>query len=242
MLHASHAAIAGPAHLVVVAHNVLVVWVWVLGQEPLDQVPRLLLCEAEHHDEVVQVTAIQPDGVAHFCLDIGECQELVWKLGWPGNFGCTRQTQQEQVQDQAVVLEHEGSKLQPLDQAVGVGVVHVLVVDGDVVLRSHVVRNVVVDDEPKQSVQQRQIHLLRHVLELGLQHHDALAIRCVPHVRQVIDALAPLVDKQWCWLSVGRLDPVGEEVAVISLIPQVLVQVGICDLLQRLDLVARHQM
>ena len=47
MLHEAHARIARPALLVVVAHDVLIVGVWVLCQEALDQVLRLLRAESE---------------------------------------------------------------------------------------------------------------------------------------------------------------------------------------------------
>jgi hypothetical protein len=52
---------------------------------------------------------------------------------------------------------------------------------------------------------------------------------------------APLVDEQWRRLGISRLDPVGEQVALVRLIPQVLVQVGVGDLLQRLNLIHRDQ-
>lgn len=42
MLHQSHPGVSGPALLVVVAHNVLIVGVRVLRQVPLDQVPGLI--------------------------------------------------------------------------------------------------------------------------------------------------------------------------------------------------------
>ena len=48
MLHETHARISWPALLVVVAHNVLIVGVWVLCQVPLDEVLRLLSSEPEH--------------------------------------------------------------------------------------------------------------------------------------------------------------------------------------------------
>ena len=49
MLHQPHARVARPALLVVVPDDVLVVGVRVLGQVALDEVPRLLCGEAEHH-------------------------------------------------------------------------------------------------------------------------------------------------------------------------------------------------
>lgn len=42
VLHQSHAGIAGPALLVVIAHYVLIVGIWVLRQVPLNQIPGLI--------------------------------------------------------------------------------------------------------------------------------------------------------------------------------------------------------
>ena len=187
----------------------------------------------------------------------------------PGDLGRAREAQHEQVQDEAVVLHDEAGELEAADEAVRVGVRHVLVRDHHVVLGRHVVRDVVVQDQPQQPVQQRQVHLfgcatsqarlsthlfiatltaaqphinssqcllavkehsrpaaqdqgpikgeessisdtrtagvpsraagvpresphlLEHLLQLGLHHHHTLAIAGVPHVRQVVDALAP---------------------------------------------------
>lgn len=53
--------------------------------------------------------------------------------------------------------------------------------------------------------------------------------------------LAPLVYQQWRRLCVSRFDPRWEKPALVSLIPQVLIQVSICDLLQRLHIIHRHK-
>ena len=53
--------------------------------------------------------------------------------------------------------------------------------------------------------------------------------------------LAPLVNKQRRWFCVSRLDPGWEQAALVSFIPQVLVQVGISDLLQWFHIVHWHQ-
>lgn len=47
MFHETHAGISRPALLVIVAHNVLVVWVRVLCEVALDQVPGLISRESE---------------------------------------------------------------------------------------------------------------------------------------------------------------------------------------------------
>lgn len=54
--------------------------------------------------------------------------------------------------------------------------------------------------------------------------------------------LAPFVDQQWWWFSVSRFDPGWEEAPLVCLVPQVLVQVGVSDLLQGFYIVHRHQM
>jgi len=54
----------------------------------------------------------------------------VWAdLGRSSELRSARQAQHEQVEDEAVVLEDEGRELQTANQAVRVGVIHVLVVE-----------------------------------------------------------------------------------------------------------------
>ena len=63
----------------------------------------------------------------------------------------------EEVDHEAIVLDHEAGELEAPDDPVGVGVVHVLVVDRHVVLGCHVVSDVVVHDQPEKH--QRYCHL-----------------------------------------------------------------------------------
>lgn len=53
--------------------------------------------------------------------------------------------------------------------------------------------------------------------------------------------LAPLVHKQRRWLCVCRLDPGREETPLVSFIPQVLIQVSICNLLKWFNIIDRDQ-
>mmetsp|Transcript_3094 Transcript_3094/g.10261 ORF Transcript_3094/g.10261 Transcript_3094/m.10261 type:complete len:228 (-) Transcript_3094:2744-3427(-) len=163
--------------------------------------------------------------------------ELVRHLRRSRDFRGARETEHEQVQDQAVVLRHERRELQAADQTVRVRVAHVLVRDDDVVLRGDVVRDVMIDDQTHEAVEHREVHLFKHAFEPRLKHHHALALVRVPHVREVVNPLAPLVHEQRRWLRVRGLDPVREQVPLIGLVPDVLVEVRIRDLLQRLDLV-----
>ena len=52
-----------------------------------------------------------------------------------------------------------------------------------------------------------------------------------------LHTLTPLVDEQWWWLSVSWLDPGREQSPLGSLIPQILVQVRISDLLKWLNVI-----
>eukprot|EP00123_Amoebidium_parasiticum_P018099 comp24100_c1_seq1/m.43516 comp24100_c1_seq1/g.43516 ORF comp24100_c1_seq1/g.43516 comp24100_c1_seq1/m.43516 type:complete len:578 (+) comp24100_c1_seq1:3557-5290(+) len=237
VLHQAHALVTWPALLVVVAHDVLVVGVGVLRQVLLDQVPALLGREPEEDVHTVDVARVQTDRVPYLRLHILIGEEVVWHLGGPSHLACTVQTQKQNVKHQPVVLHDECCKLQTSDQAVRVSVVHVLVVDDHVVLGRHVVGNVVVHNKTQQTIQQRQIHLLVEFVELGLEHDVALAFRGVPHILQVIDALAPLVHEEWWGLCVCGLDPWREQPAFVGLIPEVLVEVCIRDLFERLNLV-----
>ena len=84
-----------------------------------------------------------------------------------------------------------------------------------VVLRSDVVRQVVVEDETKKTIEQSQIDLLVHLREDGLHHYIALSLARLPNVGQVVDTLTPFVDEKRGRLSVGRFDPGREETTLV---------------------------
>ena len=241
MLHQAHARVARPALAVVVAHHVLVVGVGVLGEVALDQVLALVRREAQQDVQAVDVPAVDADRVAHLGGLVAEGEEVVGHLRAAGDLAGAREAEHEEVEHEAVVLHHEGGELQPAHDAVAVGVVHVLEGDVDVVLGRHVVGDVVVEDEAQQPVEQRQVDLLVHLGELRLDAHDAVAVGRVPDVGQVVDAQAPLVHEQRRRLGVGGLDPARQQVALVRLVPEVLVEVGVGDLLERLDVVDGHE-
>lgn len=53
--------------------------------------------------------------------------------------------------------------------------------------------------------------------------------------------LAPFVDQQWWRFCVSRFDPGREEASLVCLVPKILVEVGVSDLLQWFHIVHRHQ-
>ena len=56
-----------------------------------------------------------------------------------------------------------------------------------------------------------------------------------------MSTLAPFVGEEWWRLCVGWFDPGREQTPFVSLVPQVLVEVSVCDLLQRLHVIYGYQ-
>ena len=186
VLHETHAGVARPALLVVVADDVLVVGIGVFREVALDEVARLFGREAEVDVHSIDVARVEPDRMGHFGGHVLEDKEIVGHLRRTGHFRGALETQHQQVEHQAEVLGDERGELQTADDAVRVRVVHVLVVDDHVVLGRHVIGDVVVDDEAQQTIQQRQIDLFVKFLEARFQHHVAFAVSCLPDVLQPI--------------------------------------------------------
>ena len=99
-----------------------------------------------------------------------------------------------------------------------------------------------IDDETEETIQQSEVNLLVKFLELRLEQDDRLSLLGFPNILEIVDALAPLVNKERRRLRVGRLDPVREEVTLVGLIPKILIEVGVGNLLERLNVVDRGQM
>ncbi len=194
--HQSHSGISRPALLVSVADDILKVRIWLLGQESLDQILRLFSTESEEHPDPVNVSGVQTNGMSRLCFAITELQEVVRALRWTSKLRSTLKTEQKQVNDQAIVLEDKAGKLQTSDHTVAVGMVHVFVVELNVVLRGDVVSQIVIHDETEQTIEQSQIHLLVDFRQLGLDHDVAFAFCTLPHICQVVDALSPFVDRR----------------------------------------------
>ena len=85
-----------------------------------------------------------------------------------------------------------------------------------------------IEDQTKQTVQQRQIDLLVDLGQDSLHHDVALALARLPDVRQVVDALTPLVDEKRGRLRVCGLDPRWEETTLIGLEEQELIKILRC--------------
>jgi hypothetical protein len=95
VLHQPHPAISWPAFLIIIADNVFIVGVRVLGQKSLDQVSRLVLIKSKDHVDLVDISTIQADGVSCLGIEIVEGHELIWIVDGARELGCSLQSENE---------------------------------------------------------------------------------------------------------------------------------------------------
>lgn len=135
----------------------------------------------------IHVATVQSNRMIRFGWCVLERQEIVWHLRWTGHFTGTLQAQYQQIQHQAIVLRYKRRKLQTPNDTITVGMIHVFVVNHHVVLGSHVIGNVVINDQTQQTIQQRQIDLFVEFFEFRLQQDIAFPLADIPYVLQVVD-------------------------------------------------------
>ena len=85
-----------------------------------------VLVSPEEDVYAVDVTTVEADGMSALCGRVLEAEEVIGHLGRAGHLTGPVQAEHQQVHHQAVVLHDERGKLQPSDDAVRVGVIHVL--------------------------------------------------------------------------------------------------------------------
>jgi hypothetical protein len=112
----------------------------------LNQLPGFLLFKLKKDKEPVNIPAVHANRMSLLSSFVLEAHELIGLLGRASQIGCARESQRQQIQDQTVVLENEGGKLQTLEDSVRVCVVHVFVSQHYVVFSCHVVSDVVVNN------------------------------------------------------------------------------------------------
>lgn len=142
--------------------------------------PGLFMIKLEKHPHLVNVTRVQTNGMRRLCLHVRE-REILILLTWrTSKLAGSVETEDEEIADEAIVLHDKGRELETANEAVGVGVRHIFVTDDDVVLCRDVVGDVVIDDESKETIEERHVHLLGHTFEFRLEENDAFAVRGLP--------------------------------------------------------------
>mgnify|MGYP001797187663 CR=1 FL=1 len=57
----------------------------------------------------------------------------------------------------------------------------------------------------------------------------------------ILITLTPFIHQQWRRLRVSWFDPRWEQFSLVSFIPQILIEVGISNLLKRINVIYRHK-
>ena len=65
---------------------------------------------------------------------------------------CNKCSNQNSYHDQAKVLDNKRRKLEATDDTIGVSVIHIFVIDHNIVLGRHVISNVMIDDKSENSI------------------------------------------------------------------------------------------
>ena len=124
-------------------------------------------------------------------------QQIVRRLRQTGHVRSTLEAHDQQVENEPVILNDERSELSTTNHSVGVDVLHVFLVENDVVLRG-----LMIDDQTKQTIEQRSIDFFVEFFKISFQHHVALAFAGAPNLLEVVDALTPFVEQQRWWFAV----------------------------------------
>ncbi len=75
----------------------------------------------------VHVARVQPNGMSGLCRGVTVLEEVVRHLRRASHFTCSLQTEDEEVEYQAIVLEYESGELEASNHAISVSVRHILV-------------------------------------------------------------------------------------------------------------------
>lgn len=102
---------------------------------------------------------------------------------------------------------------------------HVLVCKHSVVLGSDIIGQVVIENQPKQTIEEGQIDLLIDLREHRLHQNIAFAVICLPNISQVVNSLTPLVNQERWGLGIRGLDPRREQPSFIRFKVQELIEI-----------------
>ena len=94
---------------------------------PLDQISSILGIKSQQKVDLVDIPRVQANGMSDFRFRVFETQIFVRQLRRPRELRRSCKSEQQQIQDQSIKLEHERRELQPPHEAVTIRVHHVLV-------------------------------------------------------------------------------------------------------------------
>lgn len=94
---------------------------------------------------MVYVSEIDSDGVSCFYFYALEDHELVFVQRRSCDFIGPIESHNEYINDESIKLENEGSELKSHKQTIIIRMIHIFEVDDHIILRCHVVSNIVVN-------------------------------------------------------------------------------------------------
>lgn len=105
--------------------------------------------------DAIDVTTKQSNGMTNFGGCVLESQEIIGHLGRTRHFASSLQAKHKQIQHESIVLRDERCELKTSYDSITVCVIHVLISDDNVILCCHVIGDVVIDNQPQETIQKR---------------------------------------------------------------------------------------
>lgn len=223
MLHQPHPAIFRPTLTVVVTHHIFIIGVRIFSEISFDQLPGLIFCKSKQNINMIHVAQIDSYRVLHLQLDTLEDHKFVLIERRTCDLVGSVQAHYQDINYHTVELVDEGGELETHQQTVEVCMVHIFEVHYYVVFGSHVVSYVMIHNQPKKSVKQSQIYLLKHFIQSRLHQHQRLLLGSIPHSVQIVDTLTIFIDQKRWRLGITWFNPVREQSSLIGFIPKILI-------------------
>jgi hypothetical protein len=111
MFDQAHAAVTRLATLIVVSNNIVVSWIRVGTEIPLDGVARFICSEAGEDMEPVHVARVETDMMPCFGCGVAELKEIIRHLWRSSHLASPLQAQNEDIQHETVILEDKRPKI-----------------------------------------------------------------------------------------------------------------------------------
>jgi len=193
MLHEPHSTVFGPTFFIIVSYDIFVIRIRILRQESLNKLSRLIRSKLENDVNMINISHVHSDRMTRLNFYGLKEHELILILRGSSQLGSPIQPQYKQINNKPIKLENKRHKLQAHNGPKEVGMIHILKRDRNIILRRHIIRNIMIHDKPQQPIQQGKINLLINFIQPGLQQDHRLPLPSLPDPMQVVNPLAVLV-------------------------------------------------
>jgi len=144
MFHQPHSAISRPAFPIIVAHNILIIRVWIFSQIPLDKFSGLIRTKPEQNIKPVNISHIKSNRMSSFYSCTLELHEIIRLLRRSCKISSSVKSQYKKIQYQSIILKHKRSELQTMYQSITICMVHIFVVYHHIVFICNIVCQIVI--------------------------------------------------------------------------------------------------